>query len=70
MDQFMREKKINKWNNIIMECHHRIYTDKSLQHSDILLNSGRANVDQTLVVCYHAHCSLAYMGSLLIRVVL
>ena len=34
MDQFMREKKINKLNNIIMQSHHRIYTDESPQHDD------------------------------------
>ena len=58
-----------------MQSHHRIYTDESLQHDDIsqtriVLNSARAIVDDTLVVCYHAHCSIAYMGCLLIRVVL
>ena len=69
MDQFMREKKINK-RNIIMQSHHRIYTDESLHHRDILLNSAHAIVDPKLVVCYHAHCSIAYMGCLLIQVVL
>ena len=34
MDQFMREKKINKLNNIIMQSHHRIYTNESPQHDD------------------------------------
>ena len=34
MYQFMREKKINKLNNIIMQSHHRIYTDESPQHDD------------------------------------
>ena len=31
MYQFMREKKLN---NIIMQSHHRIYTDESPQHDD------------------------------------
>ena len=57
-----------------MQSHHRIYTDESLQHDDIsqtvVLNSAHAIVDDTLVVCYHAHCSIAYMGCLLIQVVL
>ena len=34
MDQFMREEKINKLNNIIMQSHHRIYTYESPQHDD------------------------------------
>ena len=34
MDQFMREKKINKSNNVIMQSHYRIYTDESQQHDD------------------------------------
>ena len=37
MDQFMREKKMNKWNNIIMRSHHRIYTDKSLYMGCLLI---------------------------------
>ena len=53
-----------------MQSHHRIDTDESLQHRDILLNSAYATVDHTLVVCYHAHCSLAYLGCLIIWVVL
>ena len=36
----------------------------------ILLNCAHAIVDPTLVVSYHAQCSIAYMGCLLIRVVL
>ena len=35
----------------------------TVQARDVL-NSGHATVDSTLVVCYHAHCSLAYMGFL------
>ena len=50
-----------------MESHHRIYTDESLQARDVMLNSAHATVDPTLVVCYHAHCSIAYMGCLLIQ---
>ena len=46
------------------------YTDKSLQARDILLNSAHATVDPTLVVCYHAHCSIAHMGWLLMREIL
>ena len=42
----------------------------TIQARDFLLNSAHAAVDHTLVVCYHAHCSIAYMGCLLIRVVL
>ena len=53
-----------------MQSHHRIYTDETLQHGDILLNSAHATVDPTLVVRYHAHCSIAYMGCLLIQEVL
>ena len=53
-----------------MQSLHTIYTDKSLQARDILLNSAHATVDPTLVVCYHAHCSLAYMDCLLIWAVL
>ena len=53
-----------------MHSNHRIYTDESLHHRDILLNSEHATVDPTLVVCYHAHCSIAYMGWLLMREVL
>ena len=53
-----------------MQSHHRIYTDESLQARDAMLNSAQATVDPTLVVCYHAHCSIAYMGSLLIQMVL
>ena len=70
MDQFMREKKINKWNNIFTQSRHRIYTDKSLQDKDVLLNSAHAIVDWTLDVSYHAQCSIAYTGCLLIQVVL
>ena len=33
-----------------------------IQARDVLLNSAHATVDPKLVVCYHAHCSLAYMG--------
>ena len=51
-----------------MQFHHRIYTDESLQDRDVLLNSAHAIVDPSLVVCYHAHCSIAYMGCLIIRV--
>ena len=47
----------------------KVYNMK-IQARDILLNSARATVDPTLVVCYHAHCSIAYMGCLIIRVVL
>ena len=53
-----------------MQSHHRIYTDETLHHRDILLNSAHATVNPTLVVCYHAHCSIAYMGCLIIQVVL
>ena len=55
-----------------MQSHHRIYTGESLQHGDItvVLNSAHAIVDHTLVVCYHAHCSIANVGCLLIWVVL
>ena len=53
-----------------MQSHHRNYTDESLQARGVMLNSARATVDPTLVVCYHAHCSIAYMGCLLIQVVL
>ena len=51
-----------------MQSHHRIYTGESLQHGDItvVLNSAHAIVDHTLVVCYHAHCSIANVGCLLI----
>ena len=42
----------------------------TIQARHVLLNSAHAIVDQTLVDCYHAHCSIAYMGCLLIRVVL
>ena len=42
----------------------------TIQARHDLLNSVHAIVDPTLVVCYHAHCSIAYMGCLLIRVVL
>ena len=56
-----------------MQSHHRIYTDESLHNDDTSQrrsdNSARATVDHTLVVCYHAHCSIAYMGCLIIRVV-
>ena len=41
-----------------------------IQARDVLLNSAHAIADHTLVFCYHAHCSIAYMGCLLIRVVL
>ena len=41
-----------------------------IQARDVLLNSANAIVDHTLVVSYHAHCSIAYIGCLLIRVVL
>ena len=34
----------------------------TIQARDVLLNSPNATVDNTLVVCYHAHCSIAYMG--------
>ena len=34
----------------------------------IVLNSAHAIVYHTLVVCYHAHCSIAYLACLLIRV--
>ena len=34
MDQFMREKKINKSKNVIMQFHQRIYTDESPQYHD------------------------------------
>ena len=33
-----------------------------------MLNSAHAIVYHTLVVCYHAHCSIAYLACLLIRV--
>ena len=42
----------------------------TIQARDVLLNSAHAIVDPTLVVCYHAHCSTAYEGCFLIRVVL
>ena len=50
---------------ILMKVH-----NMTIQARHILLNSAHATVDPTLVVCYHAHCSIAYMGCLLIRVVL
>ena len=53
-----------------MQSFHTIYTDKCLQARDIPLNSAHATVDPTLVVCYHAHYSLAYMDCLLIWAVL
>ena len=57
-----------------MQSHHRIFTDESLQYDDTSQrrsgNSAHATVDPTLVVCYHAHCSITYMGCLLIWVVL
>ena len=53
-----------------MQSLHTIYTDESLQARDVMLNSAHATVDPTLVVCYHAHCSIAYMGCLLIQMVL
>ena len=53
-----------------MQSLHTIYTDKSLQARDILLNSAHATVDPTLVVCYNGHCSIAYIGCLTTRVVL
>ena len=34
MDKFMKEKKINKWINIIMQSHHRIYNDESPQYDN------------------------------------
>ena len=45
-----------------MQSLHTTYTDKSLPARDILLNSAHATVDPTLVVCYHAHCSIAYVA--------
>ena len=42
----------------------------TIQARDVVLNSAHAIVDHTLVVCYHAHCSIAYVGSFLIRMVL
>ena len=38
-----------------------------IQARDVQLNSAHATVDPTLVVCIHAHCSIAYMGCLLNR---
>ena len=32
----------------------------TIQARDVLLTSAHANVDHTLGVCYHAHCSIAY----------
>ena len=34
----------------------------TIQARDVLLNSAHATVDPTLVVCYHAHCSIAGYG--------
>ena len=74
MDQFMREMKINKWNNISMQFIIEFILMKvqnmTIQARHILLNSEHAIVDPTQVVCYHAHCCIAYMDCLLITVVL
>ena len=35
----------------------------TIQSRDVLLDSANAIVDPTLVVCYHAHFSIAYMGA-------
>ena len=50
---------------ILMKVHNMM-----IQARDVLLNSAHATVDPTLVVCYHAHRCIAYMGCLLIGVVL
>ena len=42
----------------------------TIQARDVLLNSAHATVFPTLVVCYHAHCSISYMGCFLMRMVL
>ena len=57
MDQFMREKKIIKWNNIITQSHHRIYTDESLEHDD---TSQRRSVKFCTCHCWsHTSCLLS-----------
>ena len=43
---------------------------KSAVEVKVQQHATHATVDHTLVVCYHAHCSIAYMGCLLIQVVL
>ena len=68
MDQFMREKKIIKWNNIIMLCHHRIYTDESLQHDD---RSQRCTIKLCTCHCFpNTSCLLSFSLFYSIRLVL
>ena len=71
MDQFMRGKsETTLLCNLITEFILMKVYNMIIQARDVLLNSAQAIVDPTLVVCYHAHCSIAYMGCLLIWVVL
>ena len=75
MDQFMREKKIKTSEtmllcNLITEFILMKVHNMTIQARHVLLNSAHAIVDPILVVCYHAHCSIEYLGCLLIQVVL
>ena len=73
MDQFMRERKISETTllrNLITKFILMKVYNMTIQARDVLLNSAHAIVDPTLVVCYHAHFSISYMGCLIIWVVL
>ena len=52
MDQFMREKKINKWNNIVITeiILMKVY-NMTIKARDILLNSAHAIVQHTVASC-------------------
>ena len=56
--------------NLITELILMKVYNMTIQARDVLLNSAHATVDPTQVVCYQAHCCIAYMGCLLIQVVL
>ena len=50
--------------NLITEFILMKVNNMMIQARDVLLNSAQATVDYTLVVSYHAHCSIAYVYGL------